>query len=156
MIHIVVEGPGPRKNAGGKPTIGRSRKTGKPTRIPMKRDAKWRARLYNALHDSTGPTFEAYARGIRTGIWKIRIDVYENEQRHLHDVSVPLGDWDSCGSPICDALQPTFRRRKGCEPIVLKRGLLDDDARILEGTVRKHYDKARPRVEITLTEIVDG
>lgn len=156
MIRIVVEGPGPRKNANRKATIGRNRKTGKPTRIPLVRTTEWRARLYAALHDSTGTTLEAYARGIRTGTWRLRADVYEKTLRHLPDVSVPHGDWDSTASPISDALQAVWKRKKGRAPVLVSRGLLDDDARIIEGTVRKHYDKARPRVEITLTEIVDG
>ena len=135
MIRIVVPGPNPRKNAKG--TIGTDAKTGKPRRITPDAAIAWYSSLTIAVAES--------ARGRRTaksGAWLLELDVYEGELRHL-DVDVPLGDIDSTVSAVLDGLQP-----RRCGPWAP----LDDDARVIEMRVRKRYDPARPRVEITLTE----
>ncbi len=152
MIRIVVPGPPPRKNAGGKPSIGRNRKTGKPMRIPMKRTSNWRVAFYNALvRDPDGR--EMFRNGIRSGVWIVRIDVYEAKKTKLScGAIVGHGDFDSCIEPVVDSMKPK-RKKVGKRMIVVSPGLFDDDDRIIEGTARKHYDKLNPRVEITLTEV---
>lgn len=136
-IRIVVPGPNPRKNAKG--TIGRSRSTGKPRRITPKAVATWYANLTLAVAES----IRAQPRKLaKSGAWMLDVIVYEDELRHL-DVDVPHGDIDSTVIAVLDGLQP-----KHCGPWAP----LDDDARVIEMRVRKRYDPARPRVEITLTE----
>jgi Holliday junction resolvase RusA-like endonuclease len=132
MIRIVVPGSRPRKNARGT-IVGRRRITPKAT-------TAWYRRLQKAVLDSIVRKPEKLAK---SGRWSIMVDVYEDEWRHL-DVDVPCGDIDSTVSAVLDGLQP-----KQCGPWAP----LDDDARVVEMTVRKHYDKTNPRVEITLTEV---
>lgn len=146
MIRIVVPGPPPRKNAKSGTSIGRNRTTGKPMRIPSKRSTAWRARLYDALMEN-GQRLAT----IDAGVWTVRIDVYEAKKTRLScGAIVGLGDWDSCIEPVVDAMK-SRRRKVAGRMVVVERGLFDDDDRIVAGTVRKHYDKANPRVEITLT-----
>lgn len=135
MIRIVVPGSRPRKNARGS-IVGRRR-------ITPKKTLAWYRQLRAAVHESitVKPTKLA-----KTGRWSLAIDVFEDEWRHL-DVDVPSGDIDSTVTAVLDGLQP-----KQCGPWAP----LDDDARVVEMTVRKHYDKANPRVEITLTEVDGG
>lgn len=152
MIRIVVPGPPPRKNAGGKPSIGRNRKTGKPMRIPMERTMEWRLNFYRALC-STSVGREAFRDGICSGIWAVRIDVYEKRKTKLScGAVVGHGDFDSCIEPVVDSMKPKLKK-VGKRMVIVSPGLFDDDDRIVEGTARKHYDKANPRVEITLTEL---
>jgi Holliday junction resolvase RusA-like endonuclease len=132
MIRIVVPGSRPRKNARGT-IVGRRRITPKAT-------TAWYRRLQKAVLDSISRKPEKLAK---SGRWSLMVDVYEDEMRHL-DVDVPCGDIDSTVSAVLDGLQP-----KQCGPWAP----LDDDARVVEMTVRKHYDKNNPRVEITLTEV---
>lgn len=134
VIRIVVPGSRPRKNARGT-IVGRRRITPKAT-------AAWYRKLQIAVVHSIAKRPEKLAK---TGRWALRVEVYEDEMRHL-DVDVPCGDIDSTVSAVLDGLQP-----KQCGPWAP----LDDDARVVEMIVRKHYDKQNPRVEITLTEI-DG
>jgi Holliday junction resolvase RusA-like endonuclease len=132
MIRIVVPGSRPRKNARGT-IVGRRRITPKAT-------VAWYRRLQKAVLDSISRKPEKLAK---SGRWALWVEVYEDEMRHL-DVDVPCGDIDSTVSAVLDGLQP-----KQCGPWAP----LDDDARVVEMTVRKHYDKTNPRVEITLTEV---
>jgi len=146
VIRIVIPGPPPRKNAKSGTSIGRNPKTGKPMRLPAKRSKAWRARLYDALMEN-GQRLST----IETGVWVVRIDVYEARKTKLScGVIVGQGDFDSCVEPVIDAMKPLRKKVLG-RMVVVERGLFDDDNRIVEGTVRKHYDKANPRVEITLT-----
>lgn len=152
MIRIVVPGPPPRKNAKSGTSIGRNRKTGKPMRIPQKRTSKWRDAFYGALMlDPDGR--EAFRRGITSGTWVVRIDVYEAKKTKLScGAVVGHGDFDSCIEPVVDSMKPKLKK-VGKRMVIVSPGLFDDDDRIVEGTARKHYDKANPRVEITLTEL---
>ncbi|MGL5912262.1 MAG: hypothetical protein ACRCZP_19815 [Phycicoccus sp.] len=137
MIRIVVPGPPPRKNSRAAVAY-----------LTPKRTKAWRVRLYDAIGNT--------AAGIESGRWAIVLDVYEAERRHLGDgTSVPHGDVDSCITAILDALQPKWKlpRRKCGRKVLIARGLLDDDARVVTAQIAKHYDKANPRVEITLTEV---
>lgn len=145
MIRIVVPGPPPRKNARG--TIGISRRTGKPVRITPKRTKAWRSRLYDAVYGQDMPLYDA-------GRWSLTLDIYESELRHL-DVDVPYGDIDSSITAVCDALQPKYLKR-GRSGVLTMPGVIDDDARIVSATIRKHYDKHNPRVEIVLEEVTGG
>lgn len=148
MIRIIVPGPPPRKNAKSGTSIGRNAKTGRPMRLPSKRNKAWRARLYDALTEDGRRLVT-----IKRGTWALRIDVYDGKARHLScGAVVGLGDHDSALEPICDALKTTYKTVHGTR-VVWSHGVFDDDDRIVTSTITKHYDKANPRVEIVLTEV---
>lgn len=129
-ILIVVEGPPPRKNE---------------RHVLIKR-GKFMARKNSAKHEAFVLRLELALRSmemrpsIAFGRWRIDVHTWWPRARTLDDGTVvPFGDWDAPLSGISDALEAV--------------DAVDDDLRFLGGENLKHYDKDRPRVEITLTEI---
>jgi len=74
---------------------------------------------------------------LTTGRWGIEIVQFWNRQRHLSDLSFPVGDVDAPGTAVLDALD------KGAL-------LFDDDVRIGPMCLDRGYDKDHPRIEVVL------
>lgn len=77
---------------------------------------------------------------IRSGRWRLLVESSWGRQRHL-DVDVADGDVDAPLSCVLDAMQG--------------KGLLDNDARVVELAAVKFHRQGDPRVVLTL-EVCDG
>lgn len=71
------------------------------------------------------------------GRWGIEIVQFWGRQRHLEDLSFPIGDVDAPGTAVLDALD------KGAL-------LFDDDVRISPMCLDRGYDPEAPRIEVLL------
>lgn len=124
-IVLTVLGPPPRKNA--RHIIGRGKMRNSP------RFLGWVDEVQAAWWSGYKPPRPA----AKSGPWLLRLRVFESKLRHLDDgTDVPHGDDGSATECVKDALQIA--------------GILDNDARIVCTITTKHYDKARPRVELEL------
>jgi Holliday junction resolvase RusA-like endonuclease len=136
MIWLVIEGSPPTKNSSRRTRVFEA-KGDRPAfavRHLSGRAKTWRAHLADAWD-------QAGCEPIKTGTWIIHVRTFW-PRRHTAkalpgtDGTVAFGDNDAPLEAIKDALQ-------AC-------GAIDNDARIVAETATKHWDKARPRVEIQL------
>lgn len=77
---------------------------------------------------------------VRSGRWRLLVESSWGRQRHL-DVDVADGDVDAPLSCVLDAMQ--------------EKGLLDNDARVVELAAVKLHRHGDPRIVLTL-EVCDG
>jgi len=127
-IDLEVPGPPPRKNR-RIAVVGGAR----PRLVTHKDTREWWARLALAWVGTR-------ERPIASGAWSIQIVSYWARERHMDDLSFAMGDVDAPVSCILDGLQQV--------------GALDDDVRIDAVHAEKRYDCARPRVQVTLIEVL--
>lgn len=127
-FRVLVEGAVPRKNR-------RHRIVGgvKPRLINSPEFDAFAERLDAAWRAAAHPV-------IRSGRWRLLVESSWGRQRHL-DVDVADGDVDAPVSCVLDAMQ--------------LKGLLDNDARVVELAAVKFHRHGDPRIVLTL-EVCDG
>ncbi len=138
-IEITVEGNPPRKNERHairlRPKGPRCSKCHRSDVFPQRYNSSKFDAFTQALEIEWA---DQCLEPIDHGTWRLDVRTYWPRQRHIDGESFPFGDFDASISDIADALQ-------------YFEGGLDDDVRIMEGSLKKFHDKERPRIELTLT-----